>query len=161
MAQIVGSRARSTERGAALVELALVLPLLLVVIAGIVDFGLAFQRFEVVANAAREGARLGTKPNYGTAAVRQRVRDYIKQGLGISTTAALDAVVPAGSITGSPSPVSRSILSSGTLSVPVSRVDVFYHHQFMLMQPLMGLIGSSWGSSITLKATSVMTVEGS
>ncbi len=66
MAQIVGSRARSTERGAALVELALVLPLLLVVIAGIVDFGLAFQRFEVVANAAREGARLGTKRNYGT-----------------------------------------------------------------------------------------------
>ena len=160
MAQITASHVRSSERGAALVELALVLPLLLVVIAGIVDFGLAFQRFEVVANAAREGARLGTKSNYGTAAVKQRVRDYIKQGLGISTTSALDAVVPAGSITVTQPSVTVN-LSSGTLSVPVSRVDVFYHHQFMLMQPLMGLIGASWGSSITLKATSVMSVEGS
>ncbi len=38
---------RSGEQGAALLELALVLPLLLVVIAGIVDFGFAFQRYEV------------------------------------------------------------------------------------------------------------------
>ncbi len=49
---------RGDERGAALVEFALALPLLLVVIAGIVDFGFVFQRYEVVTNAAREGARL-------------------------------------------------------------------------------------------------------
>ncbi len=66
MAQIVASNVDSRERGAALLELALVLPLLLVVIAGIVDFGFAFQRFEVITNAAREGARLGTElDNYG------------------------------------------------------------------------------------------------
>ena len=44
------------ERGAALVEFALALPLLLVVIAGIVDFGFTLQRYEVITNAAREGA---------------------------------------------------------------------------------------------------------
>jgi len=159
MAQIAPSNPGS-ERGAALVELALVLPLLLVVIAGIVDFGFAFQRFEVVANAAREGARLGTKQNYGTAAIKQRVRDYIQQGLNISTTTALDAVVPSGSITVT-SPNVAVPLSTGTLTVPTSRVDVFYHHQFLLMRPLMGLISHTWAQSITLKASSVMVVEGS
>ena len=44
------------ERGAALVEFALALPMLLVVLAGIVDFGFVFQRYEVITNAAREGA---------------------------------------------------------------------------------------------------------
>ena len=48
----------SSERGAELVEFALVLPLLLLLVLGIVDFGFLFQRFEVVTNAAREGARL-------------------------------------------------------------------------------------------------------
>ena len=52
------------ERGAALVEFALAVPLLLVVIAGIVDFGFVFQRYEVITNAAREGARLASLPGY-------------------------------------------------------------------------------------------------
>lgn len=52
------SRSR-TERGAALVEFALVLPLLLVLVFGIVDFGRAFQSSITLTNATREGARLG------------------------------------------------------------------------------------------------------
>ena len=43
------------ERGAELIEFALVLPLLLLLVLGIVDFGFMFQRLEVVTNAAREG----------------------------------------------------------------------------------------------------------
>lgn len=159
MAQIAPSQAVSSERGSALVELALVLPLLLVVIAGIVDFGFAFQRFEVVANAAREGARLGTKPNYGTDSIKTRIRTYIQSGLNIQTTSALDAVCPVGSITVTPGTIPVSY-GGNTINLPTSRVDVFYHHQFMLMRPLLGLINKAWGTSITLKATSVMSVEG-
>ena len=51
------ARVRS-QAGAELVEFALVLPILLLVFAGIVDFGLLLQRQQVVTNAAREGARL-------------------------------------------------------------------------------------------------------
>ena len=61
--------ARLGERGAALVEFALAVPLMLVVIAGIVDFGFVFQRYEVITNAAREGARLATLPGYDDAMV--------------------------------------------------------------------------------------------
>lgn len=46
------------ERGAAAVEMAIVLPLLLLVIAGIVDFGRFFMTEIQLTNAAREGARV-------------------------------------------------------------------------------------------------------
>jgi Flp pilus assembly protein TadG len=45
------------ERGAAAVEMAIVLPLLLLIVGGIVDFGRFFYTQNIVVNAAREGAR--------------------------------------------------------------------------------------------------------
>lgn len=47
------------QAGAELVEFALVLPLLLLVVFGIVDFSLALFDKAVITNAAREGARAG------------------------------------------------------------------------------------------------------
>ena len=55
---------RTAERGAELVEFALVFPMLLLVMLGIMDFGFLFQRYEVVTNAAREGARVAILPGY-------------------------------------------------------------------------------------------------
>ena len=39
-------------------------PTLLLVMLGIIDFGFLFQRYEVVTNAAREGARVAILPGY-------------------------------------------------------------------------------------------------
>jgi Flp pilus assembly protein TadG len=156
MAQIVASKVDSSERGAALLELALVLPLLLVVIAGIVDFGFALQRFEVIANGAREGARLAAESGYDAAAVEARVRGYVQQGLALNS-ADLNNVMPAGVAVGVTNPTLTITLSGGaSAAVPCTRVDVFYHHQFMLMRPVLGLINKNWGQSITLHASSVM-----
>lgn len=47
------------ERGAAIVEFALVLPILLLVLWGIVDIGRAFYTLNTLASAVREGARAG------------------------------------------------------------------------------------------------------
>ncbi len=46
-----------SERGAALVEFALVAPLLFLLLFGIVEFGMAFNDFIAVRNGSREGAR--------------------------------------------------------------------------------------------------------
>lgn len=51
-------RSRRGERGAAAVEMAIVLPLLILLLGGIVDFGRAFMREVILTNAAREGARV-------------------------------------------------------------------------------------------------------
>ncbi len=47
------------ERGAQLVEMALVLPLLLLLAVGILDFGTAYNLRQILNNSAREAARLG------------------------------------------------------------------------------------------------------
>ena len=49
------------ERGSVVMELALTLPLLLLMVAGTVDIGILFWEKEVLANAAREGARAGAR----------------------------------------------------------------------------------------------------
>src|SRR4051794_2896685 len=54
------SRIRRQERGAALVELALATPLLLVLIVGVVDFARVFYLGMQVTDAARAGAQWGS-----------------------------------------------------------------------------------------------------
>ena len=94
MVKTILRRGRSA-RGAELIELALVLPILLLMFAGIVDFALMFQRYLVVSNAAREGARIAVLPGYTQTDVQNRVTDYVRNGTGdytLSPSAALTVV---------------------------------------------------------------------
>lgn len=134
------------ESGAELVELAVVLPLLLILIAGIVDFGFLLQSFEVVTNAAREGARIGVLPGYKTADVQGRVNSYITAaGLPGTATTVVDSVSidPGG----------------GGAAFPAIRVRVSYSYQYLFIKPMVTLIGKTFVSSKTFTATSVMRVE--
>ncbi|HRE29317.1 MAG TPA: TadE/TadG family type IV pilus assembly protein, partial [Anaerolineales bacterium] len=56
---------RGPRRGQSLVEMALVLPLLLILLSSLAEFGFAFNRFINVVEAVREGARFGVdqQPN--------------------------------------------------------------------------------------------------
>jgi Flp pilus assembly protein TadG len=58
---------RRAATGQGLVEFALIFPVLVLLIMGIVDFGRAIYAFNSVSNAAREGARVGIV-NQGTGA---------------------------------------------------------------------------------------------
>jgi Flp pilus assembly protein TadG len=147
------------ERGAALVEFALTLPLLLVVIAGIVDFGFVFQRQEVITNAVREGARLAVLPGYDATAVESRVRTYVQQGLSLSDGALNAALPPTTGVTVAYNDVDVPLQGGGTASVPTAQVDVNYTHSFVILGPILSLINGSWGSSMTLRATSQMRLE--
>ena len=69
------------ERGAAAVEFALVLPILVVLGFGIIDFGRLLYTYNNLTSAVREGARFAavqTAAKVGnTAAIQGRVSDYI------------------------------------------------------------------------------------
>jgi len=67
---------RPRERGAAAVEMASVLPMLLLVIGGLVDFGRAYYYKSVSANAAREGARM-VAMGYSAADATTRVNSAV------------------------------------------------------------------------------------
>jgi len=49
----------SSENGQDLVEYALIFPLLMLLLLGIMEFGIVVQAYDSIANAAREGARYG------------------------------------------------------------------------------------------------------
>lgn len=80
-------RRLGSQRGAEIIELALVTPIFLLLIAAMFDFGFLFRNWEVVTNAAREGARMGVLPDYlcddTTTDVKDRVTAYMN-GAGIS-----------------------------------------------------------------------------
>ena len=85
MAPVNKTSGLRSESGAELVEFALVLPLLIFTIMGLVDFGFLFQRFEVINNAAREGARIAVLPGYSQTDVQNRVTQYVREGTGDNT----------------------------------------------------------------------------
>jgi Flp pilus assembly protein TadG len=55
-----------SRKGSEVVEFALVLPVLLIIVFGILDFGLAIYDKAVITNASREGARAGIVYRYPT-----------------------------------------------------------------------------------------------
>jgi Flp pilus assembly protein TadG len=143
------TRCRS-EEGAQLVEFALVLPLLLLVVLGIAEFGFMFQRFEVVTNAAREGARVAVLPGYATADVQARVATYLSSGRVPTTT----------------SPVNPTVVVQ-TVSIPVAggrppisakRVTVTYTYRIQFLNALSAFFGSQ-GTTVPFVAVSEMRTE--
>jgi Flp pilus assembly protein TadG len=130
-----------------LIEFTFVLPLLLLLVAGIIDFGFLFQRYTVVTNAAREGARVAILPDYQVADVQQRVIAYLSAA-GLNKTAPLPAV------TYSNVPVNPP----GGPTMSVVTVTVNYPHDYLILGPIAGLFGGTFGNT-TLTASSTMRRE--
>jgi Flp pilus assembly protein TadG len=138
---------RRNERGAELIEFAVALPILIVVIAGIIDFAVLFMRYEVVTNAAREGARVGLLPDYGIPDVQNRVTTYL-------AASGLTATVPPPAVT-----YEQVEITPGGASIDVVRVVVQYPHEFIFLGPAAALIGGGPHADITLAASASMRQE--
>lgn len=74
------------ERGAVAAEFALLLPLLLIILFGIIEFGMMMYGREIVTNAAREGARAGIVqgPPKRTAGEINTIIDNYLTGTGVN-----------------------------------------------------------------------------
>ena len=83
----IGTRRRN---GQSLVEFAVVLPVFLLVLAGILDFGLGLYSQMTIINASREGARFGVVDPGNVAGVEDRV-DAMAGGLDVDTASHLQA----------------------------------------------------------------------
>jgi Flp pilus assembly protein TadG len=84
------------QRGAAVIEFALILPILLLLLVGTIDASLAFYDKAVITNASREGARAGIvarSPPLTDAQIQQIVQNYLQGALvSLGSTSALPAV---------------------------------------------------------------------
>ena len=160
------NQSKSGQSGQAIVELALTLPLLLLIVLGVFDFGLMFQRFEVVTNAAREGARVAVLPEYSPAQAEAHAENYLHSG-GIAGTATHGAgctgAVSAGAVCVSAQTDSVVLPASGgspALTVPLMKVTVTYDHAHVFVGPIIQLFGGSLGT-VRLGAVSRMRKEAS
>jgi Flp pilus assembly protein TadG len=138
------ARIRS-ERGAELVEFALIFPLLLLVMLGIMDFGFLFQRYEVLTAAAREGARVAILPGYTNGDVTARVNAYLTAG-GLSDPATVQVGAP-------------QAISVGSQCVTVRPVTVTYTYQYLFVGPIMSFFGEPALGTRQLNATAAMRHE--
>ena len=136
------------DEAAQLVEFALVLPMLLLVVLGIAEFGFIFQRYEVVTNAAREGARMAVLPGYTSADVIARVKVYVTAGRVPTTVTNPDVVVTNVTI-----PV-----GAGLPPVNAKRVTVTYTHSYTFLPGIGSLLGASY-TTVPLKAVAEMRKE--
>jgi Flp pilus assembly protein TadG len=150
---------RRAERGQAIVELALTLPLLLLIVLGIFDFGLMFQRYEVVTNAAREGARVAVLPDYTAAQAVTHAQNYLASG-GVAGTvvSTCGGAVSPGQICVSVVPGTTTIPTTPAKTVDQMVVTVEYDHQHLFVGPIMQLFGGSLGT-VRLTAVSKMRKE--
>lgn len=133
-------RTTTARRGAAAVELAFVLPPLITLLLGCVDFGRFPHSYMAVINAARAGAGYGATHPYTTAtasawqaAVRQAVLDEMQNVAGFDATKL--------SVT-----TTLGIDSGGATNVTV---DVRYPFQTLIAWPVLP-------ASLTLRQVTVM-----
>jgi Flp pilus assembly protein TadG len=144
-----GRRGRlAGQRGAQLVEFALVLPVLLLVLAGILDMGFMFKDFQVVTNAAREGARMAALPGWSTSLVTARVNSYLAAGglQGSATTTIANVTLV------------TDVVSGRTING--IRVTVEFPHNYLILGPISQLVsGAAMANSVTLRAVATMRTE--
>lgn len=94
----MGKQRTGTSRGQALVELALLTPVLLLIVGGIIEAGLAFNTYLQLANASREGARAGILVPTETSAIRAATLRELPGGVASRTVVTVDCA-PAGTST--------------------------------------------------------------
>ena len=136
------------QRGQSLVGLALVLPILLVIVLGVMTFGIAINTKIAVSTAAREAAR-----NYAVfqdpSQARQKAYDSLRQALPVSSTEFNQNFNPA-------SDVAISV-SGGYVTVTVT-----YHQPVYVPGLLTMLGGSRVGDSsgrLNLSSTAIFRLE--
>ncbi len=131
-----------STKGTAVLEFALVLPLLLVLTFGLIEFGLLMYNQQVITNASREGARAGivqNVPHVSASAITAIVNNY-----ATNYVVGFPKHVPAVTVS------SICAQFSDDLAVTVN-----YQHTFLVI----GKLIPGLGASRTLTAHSVMKCE--
>ena len=128
---------KNPERGAALVELAIVLPFLLLILMGTTEVGLLFYNQQVLTNASREGARSG---------ITHTTESEI---IAVVENYCMDRLITFGTM-----PVINTVVNGegGSYATDLT-VTVSYAYTFLVPE-LLGL-----GTSKQLEAETIMSME--
>lgn len=145
------------SKGAAMIEFALVLPLLAILVFGIIEFGLIIYNKAMITNASREGARVGivfrvdSNGDYippddpaVNSLIETRINDYLSTYLISFDPAAAKTI---------------STLVTGTSPGGELKVTVTYPYKFLAIPGFSSILGSTIVPTITLSAVTSMRLE--
>lgn len=140
-------RRLSNERGTALLETALVLPMVLLISVSIFEFGRAYQTWQVLTNASREAARIAVLPGTTDSDIQTRVQQYLTAGQLVGTAAiGIDRT---------------QTISIGVGTAQATRVTVSYPFNFLVLNPVAKLVvpNTTLGGAFTMIAQAQMRNE--
>ena len=137
------------EKGAELVEFALVLPFLLLCCAGVIEFGRAYYSYNILTKAVRDGARFASADSMTSAGV-----------ISSATTTNVERIVVYGNTAGTGSAKLEG-LAAGQVSVTSDTITLSEHYVTVgVAYPYTPLFGLVMPSSITLSPTVKMRFVG-
>ena len=124
-----------------MVEFALLVPIFLMLLFAIVDFGMGFHSWITVTNSAREGARLGA-----VAATQQQIEDRVYDTANLINES-----------------TNMDVLVTNAQGSPGESVVVQVDYDYDLITPLASLVafisGDIIGPTLTLSSTAEMRLE--
>ena len=156
------------QKGAAAVEFAFVLPLLLLLLFGIVEFSILFYNKAMITNASREGARAGivfASDRLSEAAIKAVVNNYATTHLiNFNPSQVLDMNNPHPQHTDSDGTLRDVDVAIADTNVKIDSgesltVTVKYTYDFLVFPNLAKLLGGSFAGIQNLKAVTVMRYE--
>ncbi|HET6962466.1 MAG TPA: TadE/TadG family type IV pilus assembly protein [Terriglobia bacterium] len=140
---------KKTEKGAELVEFALVLPFLLLCCAGVIEFGRAYYTYNILAKAVRDGARFASAAGITSAGV-----------ISTATTTNVQRIVVYGNIDGT-GPTKLPGLTTGQVSLTPSTITLSEHYVTVgVAYPYTPLFQLVMPSTISLSPTVKMRFVG-
>ncbi len=141
MIKLIRIRRKNGEKGQALVEFALLIPIFLILLFAIVDFGMGFHSWITVTNSAREGARLGA-----VSATQQDIIDRVYQTSDLPNE-----------------DINMTVTVTNAQGQPGGSVVVQVDYDYDLITPLAGLVqlvsGDILGPTLTFSSTAEMRLE--
>jgi len=146
------ARPRTSESGQDLVEFALILPLLLLILLGIIEFGIAILHYNSVANVSREIARFGIVNPSPT-----RLDDFIftddthtlyTEDIGRWSRGLITDTDTLG--------IEYALNDATTFLSRTVQVTVTYEHEF-ITGPVIAVVGGD--GTVDLRAVSTMNIE--
>ncbi|MGB2715549.1 MAG: TadE/TadG family type IV pilus assembly protein [Vicinamibacterales bacterium] len=143
----MSKRFMKNQRGSALIETAITIPIVLLVSVAIFEFGRAYQTWQVLTNAAREGARVAVIQGMTDQRVQDTVRTYLTSGrITNPGSAAVN--------------INRNVPING--GDTASSVTISYPFNFIVLNPVARLVvsGTNTGSApVTMQSVATMRNE--
>ena len=138
MLKLIRARRKNGEKGQALVEFTLLVPVFLLLLFAIIDFGMGFYSWITVTNGAREGARLGA-----VLATQQQIEDRVYQTVDLPDEG-----------------TKMTVTVTNAQGQPGESVTVTVDYDYDLITPLAGIVsfvsGDVLGPTLTFSSTAEM-----